>query len=126
MKQSADDSFEFDVNSRKLSKLVENTVGKVEIARYEQFLLFPQCFQKACFQFPIYCASHISYLLLYVHVCYQSKTFIYIFLFQTKFLSVSIILLFDVSLRSRSKEKKTCWRYSFSEIEITKDENIIV
>ena len=32
-----------------LSKLVENTVGKGEIARYEQFLLFPQCFQKACF-----------------------------------------------------------------------------
>ena len=24
-------------------------MGKVEIARYEQFLLFPQCFQKACF-----------------------------------------------------------------------------
>ena len=23
---------------------------KGEIARYEQFLLFPQCFQKACFQ----------------------------------------------------------------------------
>ena len=29
-------------------KRVENTVGKGEIARYEQFLLFPQCFQKAC------------------------------------------------------------------------------
>ena len=29
------------------SKRVENTVGKGEIARYEQFLLFPQCFQKA-------------------------------------------------------------------------------
>ena len=27
----------------------ENTLGKGEIARYEQFLLFPQCFQKACF-----------------------------------------------------------------------------
>ena len=26
-----------------------NTVGKGEIARHEQFLLFPQCFQKACF-----------------------------------------------------------------------------
>ena len=25
---------------------VENTVEKEEIARYEQFLLFPQCFQK--------------------------------------------------------------------------------
>ena len=29
--------------------MVEKTVGKGEIARYEQFLLFPQCFQKACF-----------------------------------------------------------------------------
>ena len=35
-------------NGRKLSKRVENTVGKEEIARYEQFLLFLQCFQKAC------------------------------------------------------------------------------
>ena len=25
---------------------VENMVGKGEIARHEQFLLFPQCFQK--------------------------------------------------------------------------------
>ena len=24
-------------------------MGKGEIARYEQFLLFPQCFQRACF-----------------------------------------------------------------------------
>ena len=30
----------------KLSDWVENIVGKGEIARYEQFLLFPQCFQK--------------------------------------------------------------------------------
>ena len=29
-------------------KRVENTVGKGEIAPYEQFLLFPQCFQKTC------------------------------------------------------------------------------
>ena len=29
-----------------LFDLVENIVGKEEIARYEQFLLFPQCFQK--------------------------------------------------------------------------------
>ena len=28
---------------------VENIVEKGEIARYEQFLLFPQCFRKACF-----------------------------------------------------------------------------
>ena len=48
-KQSADDNFKFDENSRKFSKRVENTVGKGEIAHYKQFLLFPQCFQKACF-----------------------------------------------------------------------------
>ena len=29
-----------------ISASVENIVGKGEIARYEQFLLFPQCFQK--------------------------------------------------------------------------------
>ena len=29
-----------------LSDWVENIVGKGEIAREEQFLLFPQCFQK--------------------------------------------------------------------------------
>ena len=29
---------------------VENTVDTGEIARYEQFLLYPQCFQKACFR----------------------------------------------------------------------------
>ena len=28
------------------SDSVENIVGKEEIARYEQFLLFPRCFQK--------------------------------------------------------------------------------
>ena len=49
LKESADNNFKFDENGRKLSKRVENTVGKGEIARYEQFLLFPQCFQKACF-----------------------------------------------------------------------------
>ena len=48
-KEFADDNFKFDKNGRKLSKRAENTVGKGEIAHYEQFLLFPQCFQKACF-----------------------------------------------------------------------------
>ena len=48
LKESADDNFEFDETGRKFSKRVENTVGKGEIARYEQFLLFPQCFQKSC------------------------------------------------------------------------------
>ena len=45
-KEFADDNFSFDVNGRKFSKWVEKTVGKGDIAHYEQFLLFPQCFQK--------------------------------------------------------------------------------
>ena len=49
LKQSADDNFKFDENSRKFSTRVENTVGKGEIACYKQFLLCPQCFQKVCF-----------------------------------------------------------------------------
>ena len=48
LKEFADDNFNSDENGRKLSKRVENTVGKGEIAHYEQFLLFPQCFQMVC------------------------------------------------------------------------------
>ena len=48
MKEFADDNFKFDENGRKFFKWVENTVGKGEIACYEQFLLFPQCFLKTC------------------------------------------------------------------------------
>ena len=43
MKEFADDN-----NGRKFSKWIENTVEKGEIALNEQFLLFPQCFQKTC------------------------------------------------------------------------------
>ena len=46
LKQFADDNFNFDENGRKFSKRIENTVGKREIAHYEQFLPFLQCFQK--------------------------------------------------------------------------------
>ena len=48
LKELVDDYFKFHENGIKFSKQVENTVGKGEIARYEQFLLFPQCFQKTC------------------------------------------------------------------------------
>ena len=41
MKEFADDNSKYVGNGRKFSKKVENTVGKGEIARYEQFLLFP-------------------------------------------------------------------------------------
>ena len=40
--------FKFDENGKKFSKRVENIKGKGEVAHYEQFLLFPQCFQKTC------------------------------------------------------------------------------
>ena len=38
LKEFADNNFKFDENGKKLSKWVENTLGKGEIARYEQFL----------------------------------------------------------------------------------------
>ena len=50
MKEFADDNFKFDEKGRKFFNRVENTVGKEEIARYEQFLLFPQCFQRLVLQ----------------------------------------------------------------------------
>ena len=40
LKKFADDNFESDENGIKFCKMLENTVGKGEIARYEQFLLF--------------------------------------------------------------------------------------
>ena len=48
-KEFADDNFKSGENGSKLSKQVENIVGKGEIARYKQFLLFPQSFPKDCF-----------------------------------------------------------------------------
>ena len=48
LKEFADNDFNIDRNGWKFSKRVENTVGKGEIARYEQFLLFQQCFQNTC------------------------------------------------------------------------------
>ena len=46
LKEPADDNLKFAENGRKFSEWVENNVGKGEIVHYEQFLLFPQCFQK--------------------------------------------------------------------------------
>ena len=46
LKEFADDNFKFDENGRKFSKQVEITMGKGEIAHYEQFLLFPTVFSK--------------------------------------------------------------------------------
>ena len=48
LKEFADDNIKFGNNGRKFFKQVENAEGKGEIARYEQFLLFQQCFQKTC------------------------------------------------------------------------------
>ena len=68
LKEFADDNFRFDENGRKLSKWVENTVGKGEIACYEQFLLFPQCFQSLSSQ------GHQKVSLCgngLIHLCFQ-------------------------------------------------------
>ena len=46
LKEFAGDNFKFDEDDRMFTKRGENAGGKGEIARYEQFLLFPQCFQK--------------------------------------------------------------------------------
>ena len=46
LKEYADDYFKFDEHGRKFSKRVENTAGRGEIAHYQQFRLFPQCFQR--------------------------------------------------------------------------------
>ena len=48
LKEFVDDNFKFEENDRKLSQWLENTEEKGEIACHEQFLLFPQCFQKTC------------------------------------------------------------------------------
>ena len=48
LKQFVDGNFEFDGNGAELDIMAENTVRKGEIARYQQLLLFPQCFQKTC------------------------------------------------------------------------------
>ena len=44
LKKFADGNSKFNENSIKFSKSVENTEEKGEIARYEQFLIFLQCF----------------------------------------------------------------------------------
>ena len=48
LKEFADDSFNSDENGRKFFKRIENTVSEREIARFEQFLLFPIVFLKDC------------------------------------------------------------------------------
>ena len=46
MKELEDDKLKLDQNDWKFSRWIENILEKGKIARYEQFLLFPQCFQK--------------------------------------------------------------------------------
>ena len=49
LKELADANLTLYEKGRKFSKRRENSLGKKgEIAHYEQFLLFPQCFQKTC------------------------------------------------------------------------------
>ena len=46
LKEFADDNFKFDENGRKLSKPVENIVGKGETACYEQISPFHSVFKR--------------------------------------------------------------------------------
>ena len=47
LKDLTDNNFKFDENDSKSIQMGRKTLwGKRGIARYEQFLLFPQCFQK--------------------------------------------------------------------------------
>ena len=46
MKEFTDEKFEFDESGRNFSERVENTVGKEEIACYEQFLLSNSVFKR--------------------------------------------------------------------------------
>ena len=48
LKEFADDKTKFDENNGGFSIRVENDVGKGEVARYQQFRLFLQIFQKFC------------------------------------------------------------------------------
>ena len=48
LKEFANNNFKFYENGREFSKRVENTVARREIACYEHFLLFSQCYQKSC------------------------------------------------------------------------------
>ena len=48
LKKFAEDNFKINENGRKFSLRVENTVEKGEIARYEQYPLFSQCFHRTC------------------------------------------------------------------------------
>ena len=49
-KEFADDNFNLDVNGRTSSRQVENSVGKVEIACYEQFSLSHSIFKRLVMQ----------------------------------------------------------------------------
>ena len=50
LKEFADNNFEFNRNGGKFSKRVKNTVGKREIARHEQFLLFHSVYKRLVLQ----------------------------------------------------------------------------
>ena len=50
LKEFAEDNSKCDENGRRFSKQVENTVGKGEIARWEQFSFFHSVFKRLVLQ----------------------------------------------------------------------------
>ena len=63
LKDFVDDNFEFDRNGRNFSEWVENTVGKGEIAHYEQ------CFQKTFTPFPAVFSKDLHYKHVKIRAC---------------------------------------------------------
>ena len=64
LKEFSDDNFKFDENGRKFSKPVENTVGKGEIACYEQFFFTHSVFLRLVLQTsktPVFVWERVKY-----------------------------------------------------------------
>ena len=75
-------------------------MGKGEIDRYEQFLLFPQCFQKACFTG----TSKGVTVLEWVKQCAiipKARCLPFFFMFDNHQVNPSIEILTDLEQRQR-------------------------
>ena len=102
LNEFADDNFKFDQNGRNLSKRVENTMGTGEIACYEQFLLFPQCFQKACFP------GASNGVIVWELVKHHSVYLTFSTLFQIKSDSLCTHSCFSEVSRTSTRHRKCC------------------
>ena len=67
-------------------------MGKGEIARYEQFLLFSHCFQKSCIADKVKCESHI----------FAQKTLTFDITYEWQVIHISHCKTFSLVLKSRT------------------------